>query len=369
MPDGIDLKRIIDLDPETTVTDDDYTIVDSTTGGAKKFAIGQALGEIKDGLSSVENNILTDNIRQALLQIAEKVAYIDEDGQDYYDDLYDALYPPAPPADLVSISAVYTQSGTVYDTDTLDSLKTDLVVTATYSDQTTETVTTYTLSGTLTVGTSTITVTYGGKTTTFSVTVSESEWGSDYTWLYKASDGQLLSARTDLVTASIGTGCTETVENGVLNLFVPQKTSNLIRFDLVQQTNTKGKLTAKVKFHSVGYATAGTGLRLQISNGTNGTQIFEHWNGSSLYKFGVYEGATYSDKIEFDIDRWYIISVERTNTGQVVSVDGTAILESSTMSTNYCTKNAIIVQNTTSNNPADNLDVDIAWITYKNNDD
>lgn len=50
MPDGIDLKRIIDLDPETTVTDDDYTIVDSTTGGAKKFAIGQALGEIKDGL-------------------------------------------------------------------------------------------------------------------------------------------------------------------------------------------------------------------------------------------------------------------------------------------------------------------------------
>ena len=53
MPDGIDLKRIIDLDPETTVTDDDYTIVDSTTGGAKKFAIGQALGEIKDGLNGL----------------------------------------------------------------------------------------------------------------------------------------------------------------------------------------------------------------------------------------------------------------------------------------------------------------------------
>ena len=55
MPDGIDLKRIIDLDPETTVTDDDYTIVDSTTGGAKKFAIGQALGEIKDGLSLTDD--------------------------------------------------------------------------------------------------------------------------------------------------------------------------------------------------------------------------------------------------------------------------------------------------------------------------
>lgn len=73
---------------------------------------------------------------------------------------------------LVSISAVYTQSGTVYDTDSLDDLKDDLVVTAHYSDSTTETVTTYTLSGTLTEGTSTITVAYGGKTTTFDVTVS-----------------------------------------------------------------------------------------------------------------------------------------------------------------------------------------------------
>lgn len=75
---------------------------------------------------------------------------------------------------LSSISAVYTQSGTVYDTDTLDSLKSDLVVTATYSDSSTSTVasTDYTLSGTLTTGTSTITVSYGGKTTTFSVTVT-----------------------------------------------------------------------------------------------------------------------------------------------------------------------------------------------------
>lgn len=172
MPDGIDLKRIINLDPETTVTEDDYTIVDSLTGGAKKFALGQALGEIKDGLSSVENNILTDNIRQALLQLASKVAYIDDGGQDYYDDLYNAFYPITPPAELVSISAVYTQSGDVYTTDSLNSLKTDLVVTALYDDQTTATITTYTLSGTLTEGTSVITVTYGGKTTTFAVTVT-----------------------------------------------------------------------------------------------------------------------------------------------------------------------------------------------------
>ena len=73
-----------------------------------------------------------------------------------------------------SITATYTQSGTVYDTDSLDSLKSDLVVTANYSGGTTATIpsTDYTLSGTLTEGTSTITVSYAGLTTTFTVTVS-----------------------------------------------------------------------------------------------------------------------------------------------------------------------------------------------------
>lgn len=74
-----------------------------------------------------------------------------------------------------SISAVYTQSGTVYNTDTLDSLKADLVVTGTFPDSSTAVIDAadYTLSGTLLVGTSTITVSYGGKTTSFNVSVSE----------------------------------------------------------------------------------------------------------------------------------------------------------------------------------------------------
>ena len=77
-------------------------------------------------------------------------------------------------ATLSSISAVYTQSGTVYASDTLDSLKADLAVTASYDDTSTAAVPAadYTLSGTLAEGTSTVTVTYGGKTTTFTVTVS-----------------------------------------------------------------------------------------------------------------------------------------------------------------------------------------------------
>ena len=82
---------------------------------------------------------------------------------------------------LESISAVYTQSGTVYEYTPLNDLKTDLVVTATFDDTSTETVPSadYTLSGALrNSGTSTVTVTYGGKQTTFSVTVT-SVWVND----------------------------------------------------------------------------------------------------------------------------------------------------------------------------------------------
>lgn len=94
-------------------------------------------------------------------------------------------------ATLESISAVYTQSGTVYDTYLTSTLIPDLVVTATYSDTSTETVpsTDYTLSGTLEAGTSTITVSYGGKTTTFNVTVT-SRIPSTYRQVeYLQSDG------------------------------------------------------------------------------------------------------------------------------------------------------------------------------------
>lgn len=75
-------------------------------------------------------------------------------------------------ASIVSISAVYTQTSTVYATTPLNNLKEELVVTGLYSDSTTQTITNYVLSGNLSEGTSVVTVSYGGKTTTFNVTVS-----------------------------------------------------------------------------------------------------------------------------------------------------------------------------------------------------
>ena len=181
--------------PTNTVDGDSEDIINQIT-----VALNNALSDIEDAKDEAIEEIsqsgggITQAVKVALLNCFSHVAWIDGQGQTYYDALYDALYDvPAPT--LTSISAVYTQSGTVYATDTLDSLKSDLVVTATYSDSSTETIpsTDYTLSGTLAEGTSTITVTYEGLTTTFNVTVIAVKYSYVYT------DGDL-----DKLNASIG---------------------------------------------------------------------------------------------------------------------------------------------------------------------
>ena len=151
-------------------------VADARVGydGTTYASLGAAIrGQVAEAMG----NGISEEVKQALLNCFAHVAWDDDDptGKTYYDALEDALYPDA---EVVSISAVYTQSGTVYDSDSLNSLKPDLVVTATYSDSTTGVLTSYTLSGTLIVGTSVITASYQGKTATFSVTVTAD---SDYT--------------------------------------------------------------------------------------------------------------------------------------------------------------------------------------------
>lgn len=77
---------------------------------------------------------------------------------------------------LSSISATYSGGDVAVGTALTD--LTGIVVTATYSDGSTETVTDYTLSGTIAEGSNTVTVSYGGKTANFTVTgVAESSGG------------------------------------------------------------------------------------------------------------------------------------------------------------------------------------------------
>ena len=101
---------------------------------------------------------------------------------------------------LSSISAVYTQGDSVvYPSTSLNDLKSNLVVTANYSDSTTATITDYTLNGTLSVGTSTVTVTYSGKTTTFNVTVSEESTTTSYVAGYYNDEGVLTQLERNYV--------------------------------------------------------------------------------------------------------------------------------------------------------------------------
>lgn len=140
----------------------DLDDLDTTDKSSVVNAINEVFGK---------NSSISTALKQALLQLAQKVGYIDDSGPSCYMALYNALYQEYT---IVSIDAVFTQgTNVVYDTDSLDSLKQYLVVTANYSNETSEVVTAYTLSGTLSVGESTITVSYMGKTDIFTVTVTE----------------------------------------------------------------------------------------------------------------------------------------------------------------------------------------------------
>lgn len=125
---------------------------------------------VDTGVSTAGESSISEDVKVALLNCFQNVAWINDAGQTHYDALEAALYPPKT---LVSISAAFNQgSAVVHSTDSLDTLRQYLTVTATYDDSSTGVVTNYTLSGTLVEGESTIAVLYNGKSTTFTVNVT-----------------------------------------------------------------------------------------------------------------------------------------------------------------------------------------------------
>ena len=112
---------------------------------------------------------LSADAKSALMAVVDNIGYWkNPDPQKLKDDLRNALYN----VPVAAISAVYTQTRTVYATDTLDVLRNDLVVTAAYTDGSSAVRTDYTLSGALSAGVSVITVVLDGKTATFEVQVA-----------------------------------------------------------------------------------------------------------------------------------------------------------------------------------------------------
>ena len=145
-----------------------FTIVNNLTTDDATQALSAAMGvELAGQVSQLEAKL--PMLGGYLVPLLRKVVYKDDDAESLIAGINALLNT----VEVTSISAVYTQPGTIYAGQPLDDLKANLVVTANYNDGSSVEVSTYELSGTLTAGTSSILVTYQEFTTTFNVTVTD----------------------------------------------------------------------------------------------------------------------------------------------------------------------------------------------------
>lgn len=219
------------------------SIIQDYTGGKKQVYLTQAEYDAlndddKNDETKVYNIIdVEDTVADSLILTSPNgskfVIIVSDDGT-----LSAAPYENVEPEDpveptLTSISVIYTQGETIiYPDSSLDDLRTSLVVTANYSDGTSNNVADYTLSGELTVGTSAITVSFEDKTTIFNVEVSSNsqtpvdpEEPASYTnYIYNEDTftnpaaGTTPSATTYYYINAEATGH-EVVEPGVLKIY------------------------------------------------------------------------------------------------------------------------------------------------------
>ena len=326
-PDGV-----IDGDAEEVVNEIKALVLQS-----EGYALGTQDGVPVDSSSPYyhnnakwlsDNAVLSDEVKQTLLACFEKVAWIDGNGQTYYDALQTALNRGA---ELLSISAVYTQSGYVYNSDPLDVLKSGLVVTANYDDQTTETVLAYTLSGTLTVGTSSIIVSYGGKTTTFDVTVTKG-------FLYTADRGTL--SEQTYFNAEGSLSFTESVSDNVLNISYTKSSSSaskqfVLSNDYYEHGVNNMYAEIKIKISNIGYYTSSNtsnaGYFYMAAFSTDSTSMvmgFARYNTSTADPRLRYRGVSAQawDDSNISLNTWHTFTFSVNNGNQVITMDGSEIL-------------------------------------------
>lgn len=350
--------------PTTPVVDASLSVSGAAADSKK---VGDELNDLKSEITQLE--AIPWAVKQAMDTLFQNVAFKNDD---IYTDELATFHAWASAINVTSISAVYTQSGTIYDDDTLDDLKSDLVVTASYDNGTSATISGYTLSGTLEIGTSTITVTYEGKTATFTVTVSDSRRvPTEYTWLYDPRQGELLSEQSYVTKSGNGT---ETInDNGELVIHCDNNGSTaasnvLFSFPLTDTTTTNGILSARARLIDLAILDSATpiGQRLQLSNGSSGCSIYlgKEASGSNI-RVQYYEGSTAKTiDTDFAIDELHIFEVKLQNGTQSFSIDGTEIFSTTTLSSSYTSNNVIRLQATSTARTPNGLTTAFDWIAY-----
>lgn len=267
-------ERIIDLEDAQIIDLDMVIPTDHMQSGTAKISL-ETLKNLVGG------NVISEELKTALLNCFNNVVWVNENGQNYYDALEAALYPDA---DLVSITAVFEQgSAIIYNTDSLDSLKQYLTVTGHYNDGSTATILNYTLTGELNVGVSTITVRYSGKTTTFNVTVTQQPINYLYNWDFTESLVDSVTGRT--VSLSAGSGHS-----------APVRTSNGIEFTEATQRAYFGSdfsIRGKTIEYDVGYANfkGNTSYHIRQLVLSNGNAAGTNYYGMSPFVWRATSGS------------------------------------------------------------------------------
>lgn len=314
-------------DPSLTEVSDARVGADSTVYSTLKGRIDGEVSELNERLEQLEP--ISEDIKTTLLACFRKVAWIDTHGQDYYDNLYNALYPDT---GLVRITAVFTQGSVVIYPDTpINDLKAYLTVTGYYRDGTSKNISDYSLSGTLTTGTSVITVSKEGKTATFNVTVAQPEYG--HTVFYKASDGIILTEFADMEVTGSGKGdMSETLTNNTLRVRETGSTNYVmvrLKADQYVPANvSKIKATARVKIVDTSFAADASGFYITVKSGDKAANIFTRKTSesSAVWAIKSSDGQT-ENKTPLVFDEWYDIEIINENGTQTVSVNGTVIYQ------------------------------------------
>jgi lysophospholipase L1-like esterase len=224
----------------------------------------------------------------------------------------ETIEPDEPEVTLAHIDVVFNQGNNViYETDSLETLKQYLTVTAKYSNGTVETITSYSLNGLLNVGTNTITVFYEDKTNTFVVTVVEREETvtlKSISAIFEQGDNAIYETATlnDLkqyltVTAKYSNDSTVNVNDYTLSGNLTEGTNEIIVIYLGKTTTfnvTVTKLTLPNGYTQVEYITV------------DGTQTFDTEfiptaNTSAVYKISQSGNISESRIVMGSDNQWF----------------------------------------------------------------